>query len=414
MRAPFPPSLSILILAPVVVLAGGLTACGSESTTTGVNTPPTASTVRVEITKSGEASPIRASVRRHLPVAADFAAGIGEAAPDRLEYFLTSLQLCADVTTNGTGFSGTEGCVEVYGNQTVDYNSYGYTEARGDNVPGNYFDLMDPATLTALNQSVPVEAGTYQWALANWNKPVRVQAMIPLSGGGSLFTRDGDRVLPNGFAFTQTTADLTSGPAELAITDLNNGGTWFRLQRPVVIPENGGSYTLSLVFNPDRLIKASASGASNASIQDTSTVVRGIYVPLLDLTPVLHQTADAVRKESYVLTGADQFSIRLELYSVDSDPEHAIVGADVKTLYTAGTTLNLMHPMKISFLATADDGSTTFEIWDHSPMIEGFTRSAVGGTVTLDCQAAFFSTDACGGATTVTLAYAAPEVTTID
>ncbi len=84
--------------------------------------------------------------------------------------------------------------------------------------------------------------------------------------------------------------------------DLNNGGTWFRLQQPIVISEDGGEYTLSLAFNPDRLIKASAMNASNASIQfenvgTTYSTTRGIYVPLLDLTPVLHKTADAVRKE---------------------------------------------------------------------------------------------------------------------
>ena len=406
MRAALPVSLSIVGLA-----ACGLVACSGDSTTPGSADP---STVRVEITTSSAPPGLVASAGRlGAAVAGAPAAGVGEAAPDHLEYFLTSLQLCADVTTNGTGFSGTSGCVELYGNQSVDYDSYGYAEARADNTPGNYFDLMDPATLTALNQSVPIEAGTYQWALANWNRPVKVQATIPLSGGGSLYTQDGDPAL-SGFSFTQTTADLTTGPSALAVTDLNNGGTWFRLQSPVVIPENGGSYTLSLVFNPDRLIKASASGASNASIQDTSTVVRGIYVPMLDLTPVLHQTGNAVQKESYILTGADQFSIRLELYSVASDTGHAIVGADVKTLYTGGTTLNVMHPSRISFLSAADDGSTTFEIWDHSTVIDGFTRSAGGGTATLHCQAAFYSTDPCGGAATMTLAYAAPEVTTIE
>jgi hypothetical protein len=218
---------------------------------------------------------------------------------------------------------------------------------------------------------------------------------------------------PTGYSFTRTTADPT-GPSALAITDLNNGGTWFRLQKPVVIPDRGGSYTLSLVFNPDRLIKASAAGASNASIQDTSAAVRGIFVPLLDLTPVLHQTSDSVRKESYVLTGPAQFSLRLELYPVGSDTARTILGADLKTLYVPTTTLNVMHPQKISFLSTALDGSTTFEAWDHGGLIQGFTRSATGGSVTLDCQAAMHGTDACGGVPTVTLTYGAPVVTIIE
>ncbi|MFL5494757.1 MAG: hypothetical protein ACJ8DC_10290 [Gemmatimonadales bacterium] len=402
---------------PFVLSALGAAALGCSADSATVPAPPpgaSASTVRVQITQASATTGLSARLGRLSPSIVSVASGVGEAAPEHLEYFLTSLRLCESVETNGTAFNNTQGCVEIYSNQTVDYETYGYAEARADATAGNYFDLMDPATLTALNQSVPVQAGSYQWALATWNRPVRVQASIPLSGGGSLFTQDGDPSSPTGYSFTRTTADLTTGPSALAVTDLNNGGTWFRLQNPVVIPDSGGSYTLSLAFNPDRLIKASASGASNASIQDTSAAVRGIYVPMLDLTPVLHQSSDSVRKESYALTGPAQFSLRLELYSVGSDAARTILGADLKTLYTPATTQNVMHPQKVSFLSTALDGSTTFEAWDHGALIQGFTRSASGGTVTLDCQAAFYGSDACGGAPTVTLTYAAPVVTMIE
>jgi hypothetical protein len=392
-------------LAGALIVAGtALAACSGEPVAPGSG----ASTVKVEITNTAPLLGYRASLGKVIGWSVS-AAGVGEAAPEKLEYFITSLTLCESIETSGTAFNNTQGCIEIYGNQSVDYNTFGYAEARADNTPGDYFDLMDPSTTSALSQNVPVQAGTYGWALANWNRPVRVQATIPLSGGGSLYTKDGDPAV-NG---TRTTQDLTAAPSELAITDLSNGGTWFRLQSPITIPDNGGSYTLSLAFNPDRLMKASAAGASNASIQDTTTAVPGIYVPMLDLIPVLHRSDDPVRKESYLLTGAAQFTVRLELYSVESDPARTIMGADVKTLYTNATTLNIMHPSKVSFLSLATDGSTTFEIWDHSSLIEGFTRSETGGTVTLDCQVAFAGTDACGGAPTVTLSYAAPTVTTL-
>jgi hypothetical protein len=408
-RRPLLPSLTLVLCALVTASVG----CSADSAT--VPTPgASASTVRVKITQAGEAAGMRASWGRVSASTAGVAAGVGEAAPEHLEYFLTSLRLCEGLETNGTAFNNPQGCVEVYSNQSVDYDSYGYAEARADVTAGNYFDLMDPATLTALNQSVPVQAGSYQWAIATWNKPVRVQATIPLSDAGSLYTQDGDRAAPSGYAFTQTAADLTTGPSSRAVVDLNNGGTWFRLQNPVVIPDSGGSYTLSLAFNPDRLIKASASGASNASIQDTSAAVRGIYVPLLDLTPVLHQSSDSVRKESYELTGPSEFSLRLELYSVGSDAARTILGADLKTLYTSSTTMNVMHPQKVSFITSAQDGSITLEGWDHSALVQGFTRSATGGTVTLDCQAAFYMTGACGGSSTVTLTYGAPVVTMVE
>ncbi len=94
--------------------------------------------------------------------------------------------------TNGTGFSNAEGCVELYDNQSVDYDMYGYAEARAETTPGRYFDLMDPTTLHSLNATVQVKPGTYRWALATWNRPVRVQATVPLAFGGTLYTKDGD------------------------------------------------------------------------------------------------------------------------------------------------------------------------------------------------------------------------------
>lgn len=395
--------LGMTSCALAVVTTAALTGCNS-----GTSPNPTPSTIQARIQSSAPSSSMNPRFAFAMP-------RIGEAAPEHLEYFLTSLRLCESLETNGTGFNNAEGCIDVYTNNSVDYDAYGFAEARADVTPGNYFDLMDPSTMTALQQSVTARPGTYRWALATWNRPVRVQASIPLAHSCSgcpntLYTKDGE---PAGTSSSYTLSPtlLSEPSAELAMADLNNGGTWFRLQQPVVIGENDGEYTLSLVFNPDRLLKGWGHNASNASIQDANS--QGIHVPLLDLTPVLHRSSEAVRKESYVLTGAAQFSIRLELYSVDSDPNHAILGADVKTLYTDDTYQNIMHPSKISFLSTAEDASTTFEIWDNSPLIEGFTRSATGGTVTLHCEAAFHSTMACDDQETVTLTYAAPTVTTL-
>ena len=63
--------------------------------------------------------------------------------------FITSLTLCESIETSGTAFNNTQGCIEIYGNQSVDYNTFGYAEARADNTPGDYFDLMDPSTTSA-------------------------------------------------------------------------------------------------------------------------------------------------------------------------------------------------------------------------------------------------------------------------
>ena len=271
-------------------------------------------------------------------------------------------------------------------------------------------DLLDPITLGALQQTVTLPAGAHRfnWAIATWNRPVKMQASVPLGDGTSLFTKDGDEVMQGGGGYTMVTADMTSGPSEPGLVDLNNGGTWFRLQNPVSIPDSAGTFTLSLVFNPDRLIKASANGASNYPMRDSLN--RGIYTPILDLTPVLHSTAAPVQKETFVLTGAGEFDIRLELYSLAGDSAHTIMGASIKSLYTAGTTQNVMHPLPVSFIHTAGDGSLTFSAWNDMPLIAGFTRATGGGTATFYCQTAFSGLDYCGGAGAVSLTYAAPEV----
>lgn len=364
-------------------------------------------TIAVQVVKTGAGAPGQfrtAAIRAN-------GAPVGEATPEHLAYFLTSLALCESLTTTGTAFNNPQGLVELYGNNSVDYNTYDFGAARADPVAGHYLDLLDPNTLGVLQRTVTLPPGVnrFNWALATWNRPVKIQAAVPLGDGTWLYTKDGDEVTQNGSRYTNVTADMTSGPTELGLVDLNNGGTWFKLQHPVTIPDSAGSFTLSLVFNPDRLIKASANGASNYPMRDSLN--RGIYTPILDLTPVLHSTAAGVQKETFVLTGAAQFDIRLELYSLAGDSAHTIMGASIKSLYTAATTQNVMHPLSVSFIYTADDGSLEFRAWDDRPMITGFTRASGGGTVTFYCQHAFSGLDFCEGAAAVNLTYAAPEVT---
>lgn len=389
--------------------AATLASYGCSNAPTGPATGGTGRpTIRVQVVRTGASA---SALFRSRAMRAVSGVPVGEATPERLEYFLTSLALCESLTTTGTAFSNPRGLVELYGNRSVNYDTYDFNAARNDPVAGHYMDLLDPNTLGVLQQTVMLPPGMHRfnWALATWNRPVKVQAAVPLGDGTWLYTKDGDEVTQGGSRYTNVTADMTSGPAELGLVDLNNGGTWFKLQNPITIPDSAGTFTLSLVFNPDRLIKASANGASNYPMRDSLN--RGIYTPILDLTPVLHSTSASVQKETFVLTGAPEFDIRLELYSLVSDSTRTIMGAAIKSLYTVATTQNVMHPLGVSFIHTADDGSLTFSAWDDSPILTGFTRATGGGTATFYCQNAFSGLDLCGGAASVNLTYASPEVT---
>ena len=392
-----------LMAAPQIAAIGG---CSKAPTGPGAAAGSPTIAVRVVETGTGPSSSARVL---QAPRLANGVA-VGEAAPEHLEYFLTSLALCESLTTSGTAFNNPRGMVEIYSNRDVDYSTYDFAAARADHTPGHYLDLLDAATLGALQQTVMLPPGphTFNWALATWNRPIRVQAAVPLADGTTLYTKDGDQVTDGSGTYTSVAGDITAGPAELGLVDLQNGGTWFRLQHPVTIPDSAGTFTLSLVFNPDRLIKASANGASNYPMRDSLN--RGIYAPILDLTPVLHRAATDVVEETYVLTGAPQFDIRLQLYSLDGDSTRTIVGAAIKSLYTGSTTQNVMHPLAVSFIHTTGDGSLTFSAWDDSPLITGFTRSASGGAATFYCQNAFSGLDLCAGSGSVDVTYAAPAI----
>ena len=77
-----------------------------------------------------------------------------------LKYYITSIQLCQHVDLQGSGYSGTQGCINLYQNQTADspdYNTYMVTQAKDDNTPGRYIDLMTAEGQAALRKPVTLE-----------------------------------------------------------------------------------------------------------------------------------------------------------------------------------------------------------------------------------------------------------------
>ncbi len=389
------------------------TACSSATT---VGTVPHAhvgnSAVRVNlvtVSSGAHQSSVRAAHGVRIRDAAPSDGVHGEGAPTSLKYYLSSLQICESLTTSGTAFNNPQGCTTLYQQNASNYSAYNADSARADSDPTHYLDLMSPTITTTLNHAVTsVQAGTYNYVIATWYRPIKVTGTITLASG-SYYTHDG--VSDSATGVTHYTGSFLTGPAQESVVELPNGGTWFKFQNPFVIAADSASYVLDLVFNPDRLLKGGAM-ASNASIQDSTAALHGIYVPFLDLSPVLHKASDSAVKESYVFTGPAQFSLRAELYYLQSDTTKTIYGIDFKTLYTTNTTLNITDPQRVFFVKTVG-AETQFLDYQQAPMLTGFTRSATGGTVTVDCQTTLFNTDACGGQTSVTMTYAAPAVTTI-
>ncbi|MBL8946463.1 MAG: hypothetical protein JNK45_25070 [Myxococcales bacterium] len=331
---------------------------------------------------------------------------IGQASASELEslrYYISSIMLCESLETVGTAWGNPSGCLMLYQATTMqDYDGFGADEARAH--PELYVDLMDPAALAALDPQLslgPDAVREYNYGIISWYRPVMVRASVTLDAGGggplTLFTSDGDVVEDGMFpgSFTNEIVDLSAGPATDGVAMLSNGGNWFKFQHPFEITQAdldaGTSYTLDLVFDPDRIISGMNCTTRGTAFKDEAG--RAIFVPLLELSPVPRSTADTTWRETYMIHVDDPglastFDLRLQLYSRMDDPNRTIYGADLKGLIAADTTSEPLS-QKVSFVV--DDGAGLVELQDYAalPMLTGLARlDTIGaaGTVTVLCN----------------------------
>jgi hypothetical protein len=328
-----------------------------------------------------------------------------------MKYFIKSIVICEDMETNGTGTGNSRGCLSIY--SVPEDPAYAYTPqdadfthladtARKSDV--GFIDLMDAtsrAKLTTDTRLSKEHVHAYNYGAIYWNLPIKLTAAIPMADGSTYYTHDGPTVrTPMGsgdfVAYpTVTSSSLTEGPAEEATILHPNGGTWFKFQAPLVVTQKDlddkVGYVLDLTFNPDGLVKGASWGGPPPSIVEGGAEPRTIVVPMLDLTPVPHRATESVMKETYVANvkaGADDFDVRLELYSVKGDPKKTIYGASGKTLVNARSITSVSEFQKVAFLDAKDSGVIDFQAYDRSVMLSGFSRREVEGdtvSATLHC-----------------------------
>ena len=358
-------------------------------------------------------------------------AGGGAVRPglESLEYFILGVQICESMQTNGSGFSNPGGCLELY--RAADQAGLNY-DLTGDWTPladaarattSGFVDLLDPGSRETLNGRTELageHVRSYNYGIITWSLPIKVTATIPLGDGSFLYTHDGpttfETVGNDNFRhyFTTPSTPMTSGPAEKAVVLLGNGGNWFKFQNPLTVTQEDidqkRQWVLDLVFNPEGIVKGFAGdGVSVGSIQEQNEsggVIRAVTVPMLDLAPIPHREDEQVVRESYLASlnvGPHAFDLRLELYSIEGDPNQTIYGADVKTLVTAASTTAPPEMSKVSYVVPAGNGSVTFQSYNESSIISGFRRvSEQFGTTTASIKCATHGTaGAAGGAAIV-------------
>ncbi|HEY3593430.1 MAG TPA: hypothetical protein VGL13_06135 [Polyangiaceae bacterium] len=318
---------------------------------------------------------------------------------ESLKYYVRNIQVCESLEVAGSGFNNATGCLSLYHG---DESMYAY-DPMGDFTPladaarqsdVGFVDLMSETSRAALGGATPItheDVRNYNYGIITWTLPIKLKATTALNDGSQLYTHDGtttfETVGTDSFRdyFTTPSSPLDMGPAEEAVVLLGNGGNWFRFQNPLAITtsdvDDQKTWVLDLVFNPEGIVKGFAGDGASGNLRERDSVgniVRAMTVPLLDLTPVPHRADQSVVRESYVANvdlGTTSFDARIELYSVDGDPNNTIYGVDAKGLVAGGTHAVPPEMSKISFLST-DGGTLSFLSWSHTPIITGFTRLA--------------------------------------
>lgn len=319
---------------------------------------------------------------------------------ESLEYYITSVQICEELQASGSGFNNPANCLELYRGADTPQLQYALD---GDWRPladaaramtTGFVDLLSPsgrATLNATTALTDAHVRSYNYGIITWSLPIKVKGSVPLADGTFLYTHDGttdyETIGVDNYRhyFTTPGTAMNVPPAEKAVVLLPNGGNWFKFQNPLDITAADISerrqWVLDLVFNPEGIVKGFAGdGISQSNLQErdgSGNVVRAITVPMLDLAPIPHRADEQVVRESYLASlavGSQAFDVRLELYSIEGDPDRTIYGVDLKTLVTAASTNVPTEMNKVSYVVAESDGSVTFQSYNQSPIISGFER----------------------------------------
>jgi hypothetical protein len=320
---------------------------------------------------------------------------------ESLEYFIYSVQICESMDAQGSGFGNAQGCLELYRGDPsgLPYDPAGDWTGLADQARASdagFVDLLNPSAREALSATTELrsqDVRSYHYGIITWSLPIKFEAAVPLFDGTFLYTHDGPTTYQTIGAdnfrdyFTSPTTSLAVAPAEKAVVILGNGGNWFKFQNPLTITEadiaEHRQWVLDLVFNPEGIVKGFAGdnigGGSVREQNEMGQTLRGINVPMLDLAPVPHRASEQVVRESYlghVSLGAQVFDARIELYSVDGDPNQTVYGVDVKSLITAESRSLPPELSKISYLVSEPDGSLSFQSFKSTSIITGFQRVA--------------------------------------
>jgi len=338
-----------------------------------------------------------------------------------LKYYVQSVQICKDIQTQGSGYSGATGCILIYSNPDATdeaYQNYDISTAMADTSEDHWIDFMSatsrakltaaPATLTSDN------TGDYYYGLINFIKAIKINAEYKDASGTTRFytktpaaseiiTDTPDQVGKRQH-LTFTTTDPRVGPSSEMTVMNNNGGSIFHFLNPLKITDEditaATGFKVDFVFNPENYSGASGElGTVSGNCADgiAPGICGGYDIPMGKLAPVPHKDGEIVKKEIYLVSnfGANQ-DLRIELYFNDTDSTKAIMGVDRSIVIKSGASAS--NDMGTPYLYRASEANGVVTFYDYNSGTNSMDRISLAnltrrasGTATFPCpgQGAF-------------------------
>lgn len=356
-----------------------LSACGGGGSGSGNGTV----TANVKSLSSGK---LEAELNKGMPFAIVGhrygAAAVGAGGLESFKMYISSIQFCESLDIEGSGYNNPTNCTTVYENSDDDYDSFDVAAA-ADAGSDKYFDLLTDSGRDALTASTKMDPGTYNYGLINWYRPIKFTATVPLAHGmGSLYTKEcpstGDCIVTG----------MATAPAEESIVDFNNGGTWMKFLKPLVVTGDE-DFTVDLAFDLEQRVFG-GKDISNGQIREETGCTAmgsdycGIYMPILRLMPVAHTSEESTIVETYEMGGAStEWNVRVDVYYNSGDPDKTVLAADIYPVPTDLVDHSVAAGVYV-YSVSDDDGVITFKDVDGHAQLSDFTRGE-SGTAKLTC-----------------------------
>jgi hypothetical protein len=343
--------------------------------------------------------------------------------------YFRSIQICATLEENGSGYNNPNGCATLYENSTDEYTGMEAPTPEDRERFGaatGFTDVLSTDDRARLGVEALIPAGEYNYGIIEAHPWVKVKAQV----GSDLCTRDdglreASTTGVDGYVSTYTavdTLDCDSGSdetAEAALVYIANANNYFRFQQPFVAAD-GDEVELDLAFNLDQALKYSfgapyAPGSLRTACETPETC-KGLQIPMIDMVPAPRKAGETTMVETYRMapepeTVSNLWAFRLELYYNSADPNRAVQAVLATPLSTSETEASSGMPW-ISTSAYRQDGTAAVVLdYTGAPVLE-FERNGAGGTAIFHCGP-YSLAEGCPQNGTVKVTFGAPVTTEI-